>query len=117
MVVGPQDFISILQVFHHALPFGFAMILNYSCFFIFPLQIHLHTNGICFGMKLSSNKPLIKTYGHHSSLVGYMGAIFFNCQNGSTQGTDTRIVWFNHLIIATVYSLKRISQSSKYRLL
>ena len=64
MRISGSYFVGIIELINHALPFGKTMVGYYRLFFIISLQVHGHTSGICFGVKLSANHVFIKTHRH-----------------------------------------------------
>ena len=99
---------------NHAFPFFFTIIFNHCFLFLLTVKIYGHTCCISFGMKLRTNKIIIKANSHNSSFkVSYMRPLFFNCQYLYTQLVYAIVIWFYYLVIAAVNCIKRIFHTVK----
>ena len=69
MGVGVHNFVRVVQVFYHAFPFVFPIIINYRFFLFVGLQVQAHTNGIGLGVNAGhglnlENLPLLHIVPH-----------------------------------------------------
>ena len=68
MALGVHNLVRIFEVPDHALPLFFTMSGNHYLLFLLGAQVHAHTNGIGFGVKLGTHHPWIKADSHNSPL-------------------------------------------------
>ena len=111
MAVGHADFFRIIELLNHGLPFFLAMVFNHSFFLVIPLQIHAHSLGIGLRMKLCSHHIGIKPNGHDGPFQGYMGPLFLNAKQFSTNILHPIQLGLDDLEVAAVHNIKGIAKS------